>query len=206
MFERYTEKARRVIFFSRYEASQYGSPYIEVAHLLLGLVREDFPTVSRVSAVEKAALQRTIEGLCVNSGQRVATTVDLPLAHPCRRVLSYAAEESGRLGHQHIGPEHLIMGVLLEHGKEADVLTGLGIGLDRAREVFRAPAAEESAAKSETVSHRQALARLLIQVPEDRLEAAVRILGCLSSGYFSASGTSSEGSFSYSFGSSPPAN
>ena len=41
MFERYTEKARRVIFFARYEASQYGSPYIETEHLLLGLLRED---------------------------------------------------------------------------------------------------------------------------------------------------------------------
>ena len=41
MFERYTEKARRVIFFARYEASQFGSPYIETAHLLLGLLRED---------------------------------------------------------------------------------------------------------------------------------------------------------------------
>ena len=41
MFERYTEKARRIIFFARYEASQYGSPYIETEHLLLGIVRED---------------------------------------------------------------------------------------------------------------------------------------------------------------------
>ena len=41
MFERYTEKARRVIFFARYEASQFGSPYIETEHLLLGLLRED---------------------------------------------------------------------------------------------------------------------------------------------------------------------
>ncbi|MGC4053504.1 MAG: Clp protease N-terminal domain-containing protein [Paludibaculum sp.] len=43
MFERYTEKARRVIFFARYEASQFGSPYIETEHLLLGLLREDKP-------------------------------------------------------------------------------------------------------------------------------------------------------------------
>jgi ATP-dependent Clp protease ATP-binding subunit ClpC len=47
MFERYTEKARRVIFFARYEASQFGSPYIETEHLLLGLLREDNPMVSR---------------------------------------------------------------------------------------------------------------------------------------------------------------
>src|SRR6267378_6748336 len=48
VFERYTEKARRVIFFARYEASQYGSQYIETEHLLLGLMREDFPLVSNM--------------------------------------------------------------------------------------------------------------------------------------------------------------
>ena len=47
MFERYTEKARRVAFFARFEASQYGSPYIETEHLLLGLLREDPPPVKR---------------------------------------------------------------------------------------------------------------------------------------------------------------
>ena len=47
MFERYTEKARRVIFFARYEASQFGSPYIETEHLLLGLLREDKALANR---------------------------------------------------------------------------------------------------------------------------------------------------------------
>jgi len=49
MFERYTEKARRVIFFARYEASQFGSPYIEAEHLLLGLLREDTALAGRLS-------------------------------------------------------------------------------------------------------------------------------------------------------------
>ena len=47
MFEKYTEKARRVIFFARYEASQFGSPYIETEHLLLGLLREDKALTNR---------------------------------------------------------------------------------------------------------------------------------------------------------------
>jgi ATP-dependent Clp protease ATP-binding subunit ClpC len=49
MFERYTEKARRVVVFARYEASQYGSSHIETEHLLLGLLREDYGTINRVS-------------------------------------------------------------------------------------------------------------------------------------------------------------
>ena len=59
MFERYTEKARRVIFFARYEASQYGSPYIETEHLLLGLLREDKALSARILPVEAAAKIRT---------------------------------------------------------------------------------------------------------------------------------------------------
>jgi hypothetical protein len=137
MFERYTEKARRLIFFSRYEASQYGSPYIEVAHLLLGLMREDFPTVSRVREIEKLILLPAIEGLCVRKEDKIATDVDLPFSHASRRVVAYGAEEAERLGHKHIGPEHLLMGVLREQGKEAEVLTGFGIALDRAREAFQ---------------------------------------------------------------------
>ena len=53
MFERYTEKARRVIFFARYEASQFGSPYIETEHLLLGLLREDKALDQSLSALAR---------------------------------------------------------------------------------------------------------------------------------------------------------
>ena len=64
MFERYTEKARRVIFFARYEASQFGSPYIETEHLLLGLLREDKALANRFlrshAAVE--SIRKQIEG------------------------------------------------------------------------------------------------------------------------------------------------
>ncbi len=55
MFERYTEKARRVVFFARFEASQYGSPYIETEHLLLGLLREDQSLVKRLNQAAGAA-------------------------------------------------------------------------------------------------------------------------------------------------------
>jgi len=66
MFERYTERARRVIFFARYEASQYGSPYIETEHLLLGLLREDraltkwFPDQSNVEPEIRAEIEKRI--------------------------------------------------------------------------------------------------------------------------------------------------
>jgi ATP-dependent Clp protease ATP-binding subunit ClpC len=65
MFEKFNEKARRTIFFARYEASQYGSSYIEVAHLVLGLARESFPTFEMLG-IQQAALQKVIGALCAH--------------------------------------------------------------------------------------------------------------------------------------------
>lgn len=109
MFERYTEKARRIIFFARYEASQYGSPYIEITHLLFGLLREDYGTIRAVSKVEPAGLRQALEPFCLKR-EKIATSVDLPVSHPCRRALAYAAEEAERMGHTHIGQEHVLLG------------------------------------------------------------------------------------------------
>ena len=97
MFERYTEKARRVIFFARYEASQYGSPYIETEHLLLGLMREDKALAVRVlkSSAKIDAIRRSVEQH-TPPGAKVSTSVDMPLSHESKRVLAYAAEEIAR--------------------------------------------------------------------------------------------------------------
>ena len=95
MFERYTEKARRVIFFARYEASQFGSPYIETEHLLLGLIREDKTLANRFLRSHAAldSIRKQIEAH-TTMREKVPTSVDLPLSHECKRVLAYAAEEA----------------------------------------------------------------------------------------------------------------
>src|SRR5213075_2093679 len=115
MFERYTEKARRAIFFARYEASQYGSPYIETEHLLLGLLREDKALTNRFlrSHASVESIRKQIEGH-TTIREKVSTSVDLPLSNECKRVLAYAAEEAERLSHKHIGTEHLLLGLLRE--------------------------------------------------------------------------------------------
>jgi ATP-dependent Clp protease ATP-binding subunit ClpC len=99
MFERYTEKARRVIFFARYEASQFGSPYIETEHLLLGLLREDKALTNRFlrSHASVESIRKQIEAH-TTIREKVSTSVDLPLSNECKRVLAYAAEEAERLG------------------------------------------------------------------------------------------------------------
>src|SRR5450756_568377 len=115
MFERYTEKARRVIFFARYEASQFGTPYIETEHLLLGLLREDKALANRFLPMPAAveSIRTQIERHTA-PGESVSTSVDLPLSHECTRVLAYGAEEAQRLNHKHIGTEHLLLGILRE--------------------------------------------------------------------------------------------
>ena len=115
MFERYTEKARRVIFFARYEASQFGSPYIETEHLLLGLIREDKALANRFlrSHAVVESIRKQIEKH-TTIREKVSTSVDLPLSHECKRVMAYAAEEAERLSHKHIGTEHLLLGLLRE--------------------------------------------------------------------------------------------
>src|SRR5215831_5562923 len=115
MFERYTERARRVIFFARYEASQFGSMTIESEHLLLGLLREDKNVIylflqnspSGESIREHIALRLPVR-------EKVPTSIDLPLSNECTRILAYSAEEAERLNHQHIGTEHLLLGILRE--------------------------------------------------------------------------------------------
>src|SRR5580658_8419762 len=98
MFERYTEKARRVIFFARYEASQFGSPYIETEHLLLGVLREDKALTNRLLAsnanIEDLRNSITRRG---KTGPKISTSVDLPLSHELKRALAYGAEEGERL-------------------------------------------------------------------------------------------------------------
>ena len=136
MFERYTEKARRAIFFARYEASQFGSPYIECEHLLLGLLRENKALTNRFlrSHASVEAIRKQIEGHRT-IGEKISTSVDLPLSNECTRVLAYAAEEADRLSHSHIGTEHLMLGLLLEENSfAAGIMRERGLELQAVRE------------------------------------------------------------------------
>jgi ATP-dependent Clp protease ATP-binding subunit ClpC len=134
MFERYTEKARRVIFFARYEASQFGSPYIESEHLLLGIVREDKALTNRFLRSEVASIRKQVESQ-TTTREKTSTSVDLPLSNESKRVLAYAGEEAERLAHKHIGTEHLLLGLLREEKCfGAQILTERGVQLSRVRE------------------------------------------------------------------------
>ncbi len=136
MFERYTEKARRVVFFARYEASHYGSPWIETGHLLLGLLREyrELPRMMEAGSIE--AIRKEIDA-STESRPSTSTSIDLPLSNECKRVLAYAAEEAERLAHKYIGAEHLVLGLLREKDCfGAQLLRERGLTLDQLREEY----------------------------------------------------------------------
>ena len=100
MFERYTERARRVLVFARYEASQLGSISIETEHLLLGLIREGKGLTSRIFARSHLSLEnirKEIEGRTVFR-EKVSTSVEIPFSAETKRVLQFAAEEAKGMG------------------------------------------------------------------------------------------------------------
>jgi len=136
MFERYTERARRVLFFSRYEASQLGSVSIETEHLLLGLVREGAGLTRRIFARAHLSLEdlrNDIEGRMVFH-EKIPTSVEMPFSPEAKRVLLAVAEEADRLQHDYIGTEHLLLGLLREERSVAGaMLIEKGLRLDAVR-------------------------------------------------------------------------
>lgn len=136
MFERYVEKARRVIFFARYEASEYGSPYIESEHLLLGLLRED-QTLARMFLGQgdvQAQIRAEIEQH-ITRRERISTSVEAPLTDESKKILNLAGEESERLGQRYVGPEHILLGMLgVEGSLAARLLQARGLRAAEVRE------------------------------------------------------------------------
>ncbi len=139
MFERYTERARRTIFFARYEASSFGSPVIETEHLLLGMMRENkalLRSFSETPLSEETIREKVMERL--KKLPAFSTSVDLPLSDESKRVLGHGAEEAMRLGHQSIGPEHLLLGLVREERcYAAEMLRASGLTMKGMRERMR---------------------------------------------------------------------
>src|SRR5919112_2054495 len=178
MFERYTEKARRVIFFARYEASQFGAPAIEPEHLLLGLMREDKTLTARFLARAQTSLEairKEIEGRAPLR-EKISTSVELPLAPETKRVLAFAHEESDRLQHRHIGTEHLLLGLLREErSMAAEILYERGLRLNAVREeVARQSGNDPRAAQKKETPHLAEFSRDLTEdAANDKLDPLI---------------------------------
>ena len=137
MFERYTERARRVLFFARYEASLLGSISIETEHLLLGLIREGKGLTSRIFARSNLSLEHIRKQIVGRTAfrEKVSTSVEIPFSGESKRLLQFAAEEAARLLHNYIGTEHLLLGILREERSvAASILMEKGMRLNSVRE------------------------------------------------------------------------
>jgi hypothetical protein len=111
MFDRFTERARRCIFFARYEASVFGSPQIDTEHLLLGILREDKTILMGFPLGTNAAIRKRIEEL-KPPGPKTSTSIDLPVSPETMKVIGLATAESAALHHSFIDSGHLVLGLL----------------------------------------------------------------------------------------------
>jgi len=137
VFERYTERARRVLFFARYESSQLASMTIEPEHVLLGILREQSYVGRQILNEAGVTLERVTDELQQRAASpgKISTSMEIPFSPSCMHVLQYAAEEADALKHAHIGTEHLLLGLLREGASPAaQLLARHGIRLEEVRD------------------------------------------------------------------------
>jgi methylmalonyl-CoA/ethylmalonyl-CoA epimerase len=130
MFEKYTEAARRAIFYARYEASESGSDHIGDEHLLLGVLHDNADPLPRLlpAGLTVGEVRRRVAAARAGR-EKIATAVELPLNAEAKKVLVFAHDESMSLSHRHVGPEHLVLGLLRAEGTLAEtILREHGVG------------------------------------------------------------------------------
>ncbi|HEX2837473.1 MAG TPA: ATP-dependent Clp protease ATP-binding subunit [Phycisphaerales bacterium] len=137
MFERFTDRARKVMALANQEAQRLNHEYIGTEHILLGLVKEGSgvgANVLRNLDVDLRKVRLEVEKL-VRAGPEMVTMGKLPQTPRAKKVIEYAIEEARNLNHNYVGTEHLLLGLLREHdGVAAQVLMNLGLKLEEVRE------------------------------------------------------------------------
>ncbi|MBT5381217.1 MAG: ATP-dependent Clp protease ATP-binding subunit [Phycisphaerae bacterium] len=137
MFERLTDRARKVMALANQEAQRFNHEYIGTEHILLGLVKEGSgvgANVLKALEIDLRKVRLEVEKL-VKSGPEMVTMGKLPQTPRAKKVLEYAIEEARHLNHNYVGTEHLLLGLLREQdGVAAQVLMNLGVKLEEGRE------------------------------------------------------------------------
>ena len=137
MFERFTDRARKVMALANQEAQRFNHEYIGTEHILLGLVKEGSgvgATVLKNLEVDIKKLRLEVEKL-VKSGPDMVTMGKLPQTPRAKKVIEYAIEEARSLNHNYVGTEHILLGLLREsEGIAAQVLMNLGLKLEDVRQ------------------------------------------------------------------------
>jgi uncharacterized protein (TIGR03435 family) len=139
MFDRFTSRARQVLFYARSQVSQLGSSAVEPEHILLGVLDEGKGLGSRILARTGGALDDFRSDIVrrFTSREKTPESDEIPSSASCERVLQYAAEEADRLLHNYIGTEHLLLGLLRdERSVAAEVLAARGLRIEAVREAI----------------------------------------------------------------------
>ena len=134
-FEKFSERARRVLSLAQEEAQRFNHNYIGTEHILLGLVRETDGVAAKVLSslgVELGKVRSAVEFI-IGRGERAATG-EIGLTPRAKKVIELAVDEARRLNHHYIGTEHLLIGLMREgEGVAAGVLESLGVSLEKVR-------------------------------------------------------------------------
>ena len=150
MWQRFTERARKVVFYAQEEAQKFGEGYVSTEHLLLGLVRESDSVAARVLEKLGVSLNRIraeVEKQLPRGDARPSQ--DMTLTPRAKRVIDLAYDEARNLNNNYIGTEHLLLGLIREgDGLAGRVLAKLGVELERARREVMALQDNESQSKS----------------------------------------------------------
>src|SRR5690349_2245159 len=137
MYERFTDRARKVMQLANQEAQRFNHEYIGTEHILLGLVKEGSGVAASVLKnldVDLRKIRMEVEKI-VQAGPDMVTMGRLPHTPRAKKVIEYAIEEARNLNHNYVGTEHLLLGLLREmEGVAAQVLQNLGLKLDEVRE------------------------------------------------------------------------
>ncbi|MBZ0152572.1 MAG: ATP-dependent Clp protease ATP-binding subunit [Planctomycetes bacterium] len=137
MFDRFTDRAKKVMSFARQEAMKFNHEYIGTEHILLGLIQEGSGVAANVlknMTVDLEKIRHEVEKI-VKTGPSMVTMGQLPFTPRAKKVLELSLEEASQLSHNYIGTEHLLLGLIRENeGIAAQVLMNLGVKLDEVRE------------------------------------------------------------------------
>jgi ATP-dependent Clp protease ATP-binding subunit ClpC len=137
MYERFTDRARKVMQLANQEAQRFNHEYIGTEHILLGLVKEGSGVAANVLKnldVDLRKIRLEVEKL-VQSGPEMVTMGKLPQTPRAKKVIEYSMEEARNLNHNYVGTEHILLGLLREQeGVAAQVLMNLGLKLEEVRE------------------------------------------------------------------------
>ena len=137
MYERFTDRARKVMQLANQEAQRFNHEYIGTEHVLLGLIKEGSGVAANVLKnldVDLRKIRLEVEKL-VQSGPDMVTMGKLPQTPRAKKVIEYSMEEARNLGHNYVGTEHILLGLLREQeGVAAQVLMNLGLKLEEVRE------------------------------------------------------------------------